>query len=273
MSEPHPALLRPSRILKRLRAGELACCVKLNIADPTVVEVAGLSGVDCVWLDMEHVPTTLNHIQHAVRAAHAVGIDAIVRVPRGSYSDLNYPLEMDAAAIMVPHVMSADDARQVAQQTKFHPIGRRALDGGNADGGYTTVPLLDYLQHANHERLVIAQIEDPEALDELDAIAATPGIDVLMFGPGDFTQGIGRPGEFDHPEVAAARQAVAAAAKAHGKWAATVGALSAVPRLAEMGYQLISSGADVVGLRQYFSNVASTIGGHSAEAAAGVYQA
>ncbi len=68
------------------------------------------------------------------RAAKVFDVDAIVRVPRGSYSDMIRPLELDAAGIMVPHVMSAEDARQVVRWTRFAPVGLRPLDGGNADG-------------------------------------------------------------------------------------------------------------------------------------------
>ena len=132
--------MRPSRVLKKLRAGKVASCVKLNLADPRAAEIAAMCGVDCVWLDQEHVPNDSRDIENQVRAAKVHDVDAVVRVPRGSYSDLVHPLEMDATGIMVPHVMSLDDARRVVWQTRFHPVGRRPLDGGNADGAYCMIP-------------------------------------------------------------------------------------------------------------------------------------
>src|SRR5436190_4646792 len=138
--------MRPSRVLAKLRSGKIASCTKLNLADARVAEIAAMSGIDCIWNDREHVPNTLNDIANQIRAAKAHDVDTIVRVPRGSYSELIWPLEMDAAGIMVPHVMSADDARHIARQTRFHPIGRRPLDGGNADGSYCGIELADYLQ-------------------------------------------------------------------------------------------------------------------------------
>lgn len=249
--------LRPSRVLAKLAAGQAASCVKLNLADPRVAEIAALAGFDCVWLDLEHVPNSLHDIENGVRAAKAHGVDTLVRVSRGSYSDLVRPLEMDAAGIMVPHVMSAAEAKAIAWQTKFHPIGRRALDGGNADGAYTAVNLAAYMSHANAERFVVVQIEDPEALAELDAIAATPGIDMLFFGPGDFSQGIGRPGDFEHPEVVAARVAVAAAARRHGKVAGTVASVASLPAMLDLGYRFVSVGADVAGLSAYFRQLSA----------------
>jgi len=100
--------------------------------------------------------------------------------------------------------------------TKFHPIGRRPLDGGNADGGFTTLPLADYLKQANEQRFTSFQIEDPEPLDELEAIASLPGFDILFFGPGDMTQGLGAPGDFNHPRVIETRKRIPELARKHG---------------------------------------------------------
>ena len=107
--------MRPSRVLRKLRAGEVASCMKLNLADPRVVEIAAMSDFDCVWLDMEHVPNTLDAIENQIRAAKLFDVDTLVRVQRGSYSDLIHPLEMDAAGIMVPHLMSLADARALRE--------------------------------------------------------------------------------------------------------------------------------------------------------------
>ena len=247
--------MRHSKVLDILRRGEIACCTKLNLADSRPVEIAGIAGFDCVWTDMEHVPNDLGQVEKQILAAKAYGMDCLVRVPRGSYSSLVWPLEMDAAGIMVPHIMSLADARQVVRQTRFHPIGRRPVDGGNADGGFCAVDFQDYLRQANDNRFVIVQIEDPEPLAELDEIAALPGIDILFFGPGDFSHSIGHPGVFDHPALLEARKLVAKAAVRHEKYAGTVGGPQNLAELAAMGYRFISMGADVVGLSQYFSGL------------------
>jgi 4-hydroxy-2-oxoheptanedioate aldolase len=159
---------------------------------------------------------------------------------------------MDATGIMVPHLMSAAEARQVVRQTRFHPLGRRPLDGGNADGAYCMIPLDQYVRDANRERLVIVQIEDPEPMAELDAIAQVPGIDMLFFGPGDFSQGIGHTGEMGRPEIVAARRQIAQTAARYGKFAGTVASLDTLADTIALGYQFINIGADVVGLVDYF---------------------
>lgn len=256
-----PGVLQPSRVLEKCRRGEVASCTKINLSDSRVVEIAALAGLDAVWLDTEHVANSIRDIEQSVYAARAGGCDALVRVPRGSYSDLIRPLEVGAAGVIVPHVVSAEDARWIVRHTRFHPLGRRPLDGGNADGAFTGLDFESYVQAANRNRMVIVQIEDPEAMDELDAIAAVDGIDALFFGPGDFAHGLGVPGRGDDPRIDDARRRVARVAREHGRFAATVGSLDTRESLIEMGYQIVSIGADVVSLRQNYKRIAGAFTG------------
>ncbi|MFA9478941.1 HpcH/HpaI aldolase/citrate lyase family protein [Phycisphaerales bacterium AB-hyl4] len=272
MTTPVPPL-RPSRVLAKLRAGEVVSCTKLNLSDPRVVEIAALAGLDCVWLDLEHVANNIRDIENAVRAAKAYNCDALVRVPRGSYSDLVRPLEVDAAGIMVPHVMNGDDARQIIHQTRFHPLGLRPLDGGNTDGAYCTEPLQDYIRHANEQRFVILQIEDPEAVNELDAIASVPGVDMIFFGPGDYSHALGIPGQMDDPRIDQARQAVARAAQKHNIFAGTVTGAAGIDRCVQMGYRFLSVGADVVALSSAFRETAAAFTGVQAKGTDSLYSA
>ena len=263
--------MRPSRVLAKLRAGQVANCFKHNLADARAMEIAAMAGFDCLWQDMEHVPNDLAEIERGIWAAKSQNVDVMVRVARGSYSDYIRPLEMDAAGIMVPHVMSLADAQAVARMTRFHPIGRRPVDGGNADGAYCNIDFVEYLKQANEQRFVVVQIEDPEPLAELDAIAAVPGIDMLFFGPGDFSHGIGAPGVWDHPRLLEARRRVADAARAHGKFAGTVASSANLDELNALGYRFLSMGSDVVGLSQYCKSVMAEFGKQPAVVSSGIY--
>ncbi|NSW89896.1 MAG: aldolase [Firmicutes bacterium] len=249
--------MRRSRVLQKLRTGKIASCFKVNIADSRVVEIASMMGFDCIWTDMEHVPNDWGIIEKQILAAKAWDVDLMVRVSRGSYSDHVKPLEMDATGIMVPHIMSYEDAKKVVMMTRFHPIGRRPIDGGCSDGAYCNLDLVEYAKQANDQRFVMVQIEDPEPLDELDEIASLEGIDVLFFGPGDFSHGIGKLGQWDHPEIKRARKKIAETALAHGKFAGTVGGIGNLEELIDIGYTFINVGADVVGLSQYCRDIAN----------------
>lgn len=251
--------MRPSRVLAKLRAGEPAYCIKLNLADSRVAEIAALAGFDCVWTDMEHVPNDWSAIERIIMAVKMHNIDTIVRVPRGSYSDLIRPLEMDASGIMVPHIMSLADARTIVRNTKFYPLGLRPADGGNADGAYCNIAFTDYIRQANEQRFNILQIEDVEPLDELEEIIALPGVDMIFFGPGDFSQSIGAPGQMSHPRIAETRARIAELAVKHGKFAGTVGSVANSAELISMGYRFISVGADVIGLSQYFQQIVNDL--------------
>ena len=253
--------MRESRVLRQMRNGKVATCVKVNLADPRNVEIAAMCGFDCIWTDMEHVPNNYTTVEDTVRAAKAYDVDVLTRVSKGCYSDLVRPLEGDSTGIMVPHLMSLEEAKKIVYDTKFHPIGRRALDGGNADGKYCLVDSKDYIKEANEQRFVVVQIEDPEPLAELEEICALPGIDMIFFGPADFTQGLGDPCNFANPEVDRVRRLIAKTARKYGKFAGTVGGAGNFDELVAMGYTFISTGADVVALFTYYQDLVSKVSG------------
>lgn len=242
--------MRRSRLLSLLRAGKPAPCMKLNTVDPRIVEMTGLAGYPVAWLCNEHVPNDWLNLEHQIRAAKLHDMDSIIRVAKGSYSDFVKPLEADATGIMVPHVTSADEARQIVGWARFHPLGKRPIDGGNTDGQFCRASAIDYLENGNRERFIILQIESPEGLENVDEIAAVPGFDILHFGPGDFSHRIGEAGNAKHPEVLDARRRIAQAARKHGKYAMSQPIAPFKELLAE-GYQVISIGADVIGLNEY----------------------
>lgn len=249
-------MMRRSRVLAKLRAGAIASCFKLNLSCARGAEIAAHSGFDCVWTDREHTANDWSVIEQQVWATKAHDADLLVRVSRGSYSDYVRALELDAAGIMVPHILSLEDAKTVVRMSRFHPLGRRALDSGNADGAYAAIPVADYIRQANAERFVAIQIEDPEPLAELEAIAALEGIDMLFFGPGDFSHRLGVTGEFGHPEIQQARARIAEVCAAHGKVAGTVGTLDNLDELIGLGYRFINIGADVLALNRYCGEIA-----------------
>lgn len=266
-----PAMkMRESKVLKKLRSGQTASCFKVNIADAVSTELAAMSGFDCVWADREHLAQDWSVYSSHIWATKAHDTDLMVRIPRGSYSDYVKPLELDATGILVPHVMGAQDAKNIINMTRFYPIGRRAIDGGSADGGYTNIDFKEYLQQANNQRFVVFQIEDVEALSELDKIAELDGFDMLFFGPGDFSQSIGSPGDWNNPLLTEARIQVAEVARKHGKFAATTGSIERLEEFKSMGYQFINVGADVVGMTTYCNSLITRFNKSDAAARTGL---
>lgn len=261
--------MRNSRVLREIRRGKFAPCLKINITHPDVVEIAGLAGASAVWLCNEHVPNDWREIAHCVRAARIYDMDVIVRVSKGAYSDYLKPFEADATAIMVPHVASVEEARHIVNMCRFQPLGQRPLDGGNADGAFCQMPVTEYLEASNREKFLILQIESPEAVDAIDEIAAVPGYEFLLFGPGDYSHRIGCPGDIYHPDVLAARARVEDAARRNGKHLFGVGAVGTLAEQFARGYVAVNVGCDVLSLGASFQAAVSHL---PTPAAASPYQ-
>ena len=162
----------------------------------------------------------------------------------------------------MPPVPSAAGARPFVDWWRCHPVGRRPLDGGNTDGKFCLIPITEYARHTNEERVVVLQIESPEALEQVEEIAAVPGFDGLMFGPGDFSHRIGKVGQIDAPEVVAARRRVAAAARRHGKFTMSSGLFQPFSDLIEEGTRVFNIGADVLALGAYVKQRLEVVRGH-----------
>lgn len=238
--------MQKSKIKAKIHAGEPALCVALHLTDPTVFELAGLMGFDGIWMDLEHHGYSLETAGGLMRAARVGGSDIVARPGKGEFMRMGRLLELGAQAIMYPRCDSPEEAAEVVRWSKFAPLGTRGFDGSGPDSGYTAMPVHDYLQHANCETLVIIQLEHQQAIDQAEAIAAVPGVDMLMLGPADFSILSGIPFQFDHPRIAAAMKAVATAARNTGKhWAATT-TLASAPAALELGCRLLFSNADIL---------------------------
>jgi len=227
----------------------------MNTLDPVIADMIGLIGFDCLWLCNEHTGIDWDRLGHLIRTAQVNDLDTMIRTDKGAYPDFIRPLEAGATSLMVPHCMSGAEARAIGQATRFQPLGRRALDSGNVDGHYCLIPLAEYLQKANENTFIVVQIEDPEALDQIDEIVAAPGVDVVFVGPADLSHGLGVPGQFQDRRVQKAIEDVADACRKHGKhWGLPVSPETA-PKLMEMGARFLASGADVLGLGAYLRDL------------------
>ena len=243
-----------SRVLAKLRRDEPVLCAKQNVTNAWVTEIAGLVGFDCMWLCMEHCTGDYAAVEHSIRAAKLHSMDAMVRVSKAGYSDMIRPLELDAAGVMYPHCMSPQEAAQAVWTLKFHPIGRRPIDGGNIDGDFCTLPLAEYVARSNEQKFLAVQIEDKEAVEHIEAIAATAGIDIVFIGPGDLSHSLGVPGQAEHPLIGEAIERVEAACQRHGKhWGLPVSSAT-IRAYYDRGARFFATCADVIGLRQYFKD-------------------
>ncbi len=180
-----------------------------------MLEVLILSGLDFVCLDCEHAPFDRTTISACMALARAADFPVLVRVPSGAPENIGKALDDGAVGVVVPHVTSAEVAEKVARSARFGH-GGRGYAGSTRWAGYATRAMPDVLAQSAAETVVIAQIEDPEAVEAADAIAATSGIDALFLGPADLSVAYGH----DHQtstDLQTAMERTGAAAKAHGK--------------------------------------------------------
>jgi 4-hydroxy-2-oxoheptanedioate aldolase len=240
--------MRPSRVKAKLRRREPVLMTAMHFFDPSVYEMTSLMGFDGIWMDLEHHGTSLETAMNLMRAARVGASDIMVRPAKWEYMRFGRMLEAGAQGIMYPRCSTADEAREVVSWAKFAPLGRRGFDGGNADAPYCAISSIpDYIKQANEETFVVVQIEDGEALSQVDAIAAVEGVDVLFFGPSDFSILSGFPGQFDHPLLDEALVKIAAAAKKHGKaWGMPAFNLEWAKRLMGLGATFLAHGCDIV---------------------------
>ncbi len=174
------------------------------------------AGFDFAVIDMEHGPLGMSELGQAAAAGIAAGLPVFGRVTGPGSPDIARVLDCGASGVIVPHVDSASDARRIAEACRFAPLGTRALPGPLPALDYRVVPAAELTEAAEKGVKVIAMIESAAALAAVEDIAAVPGIDMLMIGSNDLADGIGRRGQLDHPDVAAAFARIAAAATGNG---------------------------------------------------------
>ncbi len=199
----------------RLAAGDMVVGTFVKTPSPIVVEVLGLTDLDCLCLDAEHSPFDRGTLDTCLLAARAIGIDTLVRVPSAAPEHILNALDCGATGVLLPHIRSAAGARACVQASHYGP-GGRGYAGSSRAATYTGTPMTAHLANSAARTVVVAQIEDPEAVEDINAIAAVEGVDALFIGRVDLTVGYGAT-SLDDPRVLAAVEAVCAAGVRAGK--------------------------------------------------------
>lgn len=239
--------MRKSKVLAKWRNNEFARFCALGHVLPFFIRYAAHFKYDGIWLDLEHRNFDAREVQHLQALCQLYDIDCMIRPPTVQRTRLYRYLEDGAAGLMIPFVEDADMARDIVAATKYPPIGNRGLDGAGLDsnfGGDTWIPNSSYIEDANRETFIVAQIETPVAVANAEAIAAAPGIDALFVGPGDLGLRLDTYSELGMTIDEAVAQ-VAAAAKKHDKvWARTASSIEEVDRYRRQGSLMIPFGGD-----------------------------
>ncbi len=240
-------------LARRLRAGETVYAAWCMIPSPIVAETIAREGFAAVVLDAQHgLWDTAALIAGVGGLNHAESTPA-VRVPLNDFALVSRALDFGAEAIIAPMINSAADAKQFAAAAKYPPLGERSWGPLRAMAMQGRTAPVDYMREANDGTLTFAMIETATALANVDAIAATPGIDALFIGPYDLATALssGTAQDVDAPQVGQAIDKICAAAKKAGKISGiycrdTRGALA----MAKRGFRFIIAGNDQTTLRE-----------------------
>jgi 4-hydroxy-2-oxoheptanedioate aldolase len=242
--------MRPSKIKAKLRRDEPVLVTTLHYLDPAIFELTSLMGFDGIWMDLEHHGTSVETATNLMRAARVGTADIMARPAKGEFMRMGRLLEAGAQGILYPRCDDAAEAREVVTWSKFAPLGRRGIDTGNPDSPYCAMPVAPYIREANEQTFLAVQIEDPGALEHVEEIAAVEGVDILFFGPADFSILSGVPGQFDHPVIHDAIKRVAAAARRAGKmWGMPSATPERTSELLALGARFIAHSADLLILK------------------------
>jgi 2-dehydro-3-deoxyglucarate aldolase/4-hydroxy-2-oxoheptanedioate aldolase len=238
--------MRENSVKNRLSSGGIALgTMVFEFSTTGIARLAAEAGAEFVFYDMEHTGWSVETIR-TLLATTPPSTVPLVRVPATEYHFIARVLDMGAQGIMVPMCESAEQAQRLVAAAKYPPQGRRGTAFGVAHDDYRGGDILQTMASANREALLIAQIETVGGLENVEAIAAVEGIDVLWVGQFDLSTSLGIPGQFDHPQFQAALERVVAACRRHGKAAGYMSGTAddARARLAQ-GFRILAYGGDL----------------------------
>ena len=210
--------MRTNVLKRKLAEGKRVCGALVEFNCPDLVEILGHLGYDFVFLDGQHCGLNPETARGLIRAADLVGMTSIVRVRKNDPAIILEYLELGAGGIIVPNIVTKAETEAMISAMKYPPAGIRGGFGRSRASNYgITQTQVEYFTKMNDEVLAIPLVEDQAALPNLEAICSTPGVDVVITGPGDLALSMGIPGGWKDPRVQAGVAKVLAAATAAKK--------------------------------------------------------
>ncbi|WP_338466218.1 aldolase/citrate lyase family protein [Novosphingobium sp. ZN18A2] len=255
--------------LAQWRTGEFSVGAWINLPDLHNAETLARMDYDWLCFDLQHGLLSYSHLLALIPAISATDTTPLVRVADSSAAAIGRVLDAGAHGVIVPMVDTAAQAAQAAAACRYPPTGNRScgpMRGLLTDG-------MTYLATANSEIACIAMIETAEGLANVEAIAATEGVDALFVGPVDLCFGLGiKPGDFANPAFTAAIERIVAATHRAGIAAGLFGYSPETAKAArDQGFNFVSAGTDIAFMRQGAAGALATVRGTEPRAARGGY--
>jgi 4-hydroxy-2-oxoheptanedioate aldolase len=252
---PQNDLMRVSKVLTKIRSGQIARVCSGSNFIPYLPHLAAHFDYDGVWMDAEHRNWNPREIETMLAQHRLADIDCIWRPPTIEKAALARLLEDGATGLMIPQVNTAQRAQELVAAVKFPPLGDRGLDGAGMDAGFWVKRTPDYPERANQETFLLAQIETPLAVENVESIAAVPGVDLLFMGPGDLSLRLGCTASLEDPKMRAALNQMIEACKRHQKpWGYPTGNIEDAKIIVDLGARFLVLGGELAAIQNHFQS-------------------
>lgn len=234
---------------EKLARGEVVASMTVRLSRSIeIAQIARTAGFDTIYVDMEHNTLSIDTTCQICIAAQQIGLTPLVRVPANSPEYICRVLDGGAMGVIVPHVRSAAEAREMVSLVRFPPLGERSAGGALSHYAYRKFPLSETNAAMNEATSLVVMMETLDALENVEEIVAVEGVDMLLVGSNDLCGEMGITGQYDHPKLHAAFERTIAAARAHGKHVGVGGLASRddlMTKFVQMGARYVSTGTDL----------------------------
>ncbi|HYZ20834.1 MAG TPA: aldolase/citrate lyase family protein [Rhodopila sp.] len=234
---------------EKLARGDVVASMTVRLCRSIeIAQIAAAAGFDTLYVDLEHNTLSIDTCCQICIAAQQIGITPLVRVPANTADYICRVLDGGAMGVITPHVRSAAEARAIVELVKFPPLGQRSAGGALSHYQYRSFPPAETNAAMNDATSLVVMLETVAALENVEDIIATEGVDMLLVGSSDLCAEMGITGQFDHPRLAAAFERAIAAARMVGKHVG-IGGLAArddlMAKFVRMGARYVSTGTDL----------------------------
>ena len=185
----------------------------LDIANMSLVECLGYTGLDFVIIDDEHGPWDTETMQNLIRASELVGLSPVVRIAKVDHKEIQRAADCGADCLIIPCLRDVEEFKEAVRWAKFAPVGQRGFIKGRGarfgNAPWADTPTLEeYMENSNEKLIVMPQCETQEALDNIEEIVKIDGVDAIFIGPFDLSVCMGIPGQFTNPDFIEARRRI-----------------------------------------------------------------
>ena len=225
-------------------------CLGVGLRQSRTVDIGKImatSGYDWLFIDMEHNSMDIDIASQISVAAQDAGITPIVRVPDFAHHHATRVLDCGAMGVVFPHVENADIAKKLVSYCLYPPKGHRSMTGVLPQLDFKQQAIVDVAHTINDNMLIVIMLESPEAIANVDSIAAVDGIDVILIGTNDLCMEMGIPGDYSNPKVKDAYSKVIEACKKYRKTPGMGGVYNEelMSEYINIGMKFILSGSDL----------------------------